>query len=84
MADATGSWLTCAVGEQLALYGAKAVVLQDTGYFEKLPQDWVLRTLGSTHDGGFGDAVLRNDFDEAEHLLDAIEDRALVLKRSLL
>ena len=77
-ADATGSWLTCAVGEQRALYG-ETVVLLDR---QAQPRDLALQRLGGTDRDGFGAAVFRDDFDLAERRLDAIEDRTLTLKRT--
>lgn len=73
--DAGGSWATCAVGEQRAIYGDKVVVMLD-----KRPADEILFNLGNIF-VGFGLAVETDDFNTAERLLDAIEDRALVLKR---
>ena len=76
MTLATRSWCTCAVGEQLALYGEEVVMFLEGG-----PADPTLWRLGASRTPGFGQAVERNDFDAAERLLDAIEDRALELKR---
>lgn len=73
--DATGSWLTCAVGEQHKLH-AQVVVL---GMIDE-PLDDELYSLGDTFQG-FGRAVQNNDIDQAEQLLDKIEDRVLELKR---
>lgn len=75
--DATGSWLTCAVGEQhalmpeIVLYGQPSVLG---------PWDTKIRALGNTFTG-FGRAVTLDDVARAEELLDAIEDRVLQLKR---
>ena len=79
---ASRNWDTCAVGEQRAampdiiIYRA-VYPSWSTAY--RAPIDPLLKDLG---DGDhFVDAIYRNDVDEAERLLDAIEDRALVLKR---
>jgi hypothetical protein len=77
------SWLTCAVGEQHTRMPALRLLVpcpesMVSGY---APSDNELSSLG---DGktGFNDAVYLDDFDRAERLLDAIEDRALELKRA--
>lgn len=65
---------SCAVGEQrLALPGV--VVMMDDC---EAPDDDMLYSLGYAF---FWKAVKVDDFTEAERLLDAIEDRVLVLKR---
>jgi flavorubredoxin len=74
---ATGSWCTCAVGEQRSLYGANVIVFN----MQQQPEDDILRDLGASYGYGFGSAVKRNMFDQAEEALEAIEDRALQLKR---
>ena len=77
---AAGQWATCAVGEQHA--ALPLVVLYDNSLH--CPKDWELAELGShglRDGGGFCAAVMRHDFDLADSLLDAIEDRVLVLKR---
>lgn len=72
------SWETCAVGEQRGKH-------PDTVRFHPVPYsspiDTVLGTLGSSMVEGFAVSVGRNDFDAADDILDAIEDRVLELKR---
>lgn len=71
---------TCAVGEVCA--GAVGYVryIETALDGEARSAGW---TLGTSHSARFTSAVYGNEFDEAESLLDAIEDRALALKRSL-
>ena len=71
-----GGWFTCAVGEQHANVAPFVVVQSATDG----PIDKEIDRLGMQFMG----AVDFNDFDEAERLLDAIEDRALTLKRGSL
>lgn len=81
------NWMTCAVGEQRAMYPGVVKVVDPLWF--GAPTDDQLRVLGGGTPGGppfsgfagFGWAVLTNDFARAEALLDAIEDRVLVLKR---
>lgn len=71
------SWVTCAVGEHHA--AMPTVVVYTAGHvldYEE-PGDGQLLDLG----GDFYDAIFEDDFDAAEKLLDAIEDRVLQLKR---
>lgn len=76
-------WSCCAVGEQRQNM-PNIIVYVEGG---KLPKDKILRKLGERSYGafwlrdGFYAAVFKSDFDKAERLLDAIEDRALQLKR---
>lgn len=83
--DAASCWLTCAVGEQRATL-PHVVTYIPARYLSRSrlrPADPELRKLGSARWGFYG-AVRRQDFDGAEKILDAIEDRALVLKRETL
>jgi hypothetical protein len=79
--DAAG-WCTCAVGEQRR--ALPDVILWTPPHPFRLawkeggPVDDPLETIGAE----FGDAVVLNDFSRADRLLDAIEDRALALKRA--
>lgn len=79
-------WRTCAVGEQAAPYPELWRTLAPFSAFETesisvlIPIDPVLIWLGG-NSRGFGKAVRTDDIDEAERLLDAIEDRVLELKR---
>jgi len=66
-----GSLHTCPVGEALTRYG-----LYDGHSWTASGRD-MYRVLGDP----FGSAMFLNDFDETERLLDAIDDRALELKR---
>lgn len=73
-------WMSCAVGEQHALHPEIVRYHSDL----QAPVDSILGSLGSDLGEdmyGFARAVSRDDFDRAERLLDAIEDRALQLKR---
>jgi hypothetical protein len=82
IARAGGSWETCAVGEQHAMYPT-VVVMEESVLWPGTtigPADDTLFRLGDAI-SGFGDAVARNDFNKADVLLDAIEDRVLQLKR---
>jgi hypothetical protein len=74
---ATQSWCTCAVGEQRSLYGANVIVFN----VQEQPKDEILRDLGASYGSGFGRAVNQNNYAQAEKMLEAIEDRALQLKR---
>jgi len=80
-----GKWETCAVGEQARLLpGVVTFRPMISGIPTSLwPADYSLREFGwgADNSGGFTDAVHRNDFDQAERMLDAIEDRVLELKR---
>jgi hypothetical protein len=84
IARAGARWETCAVGEQHAMYPTVVVmeesVLWPGTIITTGPADHRLFRLGDTI-SGFGDAVARNDFNKADVLLDAIEDRVLQLKR---
>ena len=74
------SWLTCAVGEQHAALPEVVVYISSgPGSAVPMPADATLFRLGAA--SGFNGAVNCGDFDAAERLLDAIEDRALQLKR---
>ena len=83
---AADHWGTCAVGEQRAAMPLVVQYKWITDNYE-VPKDRALRRLGSVRSGifgwgkGFAAAVRDNDFARAEDLLDAIEDRALQLKR---
>lgn len=79
------SWVTCAVGEQHALHpelglygtwGRRPPAID----FDMGPEDLELSRLGDEATGFYA-AVRENDIDRASDLLDAIEDRVLVLKR---
>lgn len=76
------SWRTCAVGEQIAAYPEVIQVEKST---QKIaicrPLDDILFGLGGDGFDGFLHAVVAQDFDLAENLLDRIEDRVLELKR---
>ena len=82
---ATSSWMTCAIGEQHKLHPLVVHVTKISGR----PDDSVLFTLGNSDSFndwesgkyGFGSAVRDHNFDEADRLLDLIEDRVLELKR---
>jgi hypothetical protein len=65
----------CAVAEQADRYGT-ALIFEHADLRIGV-RDHVLLDLG----GEFAGVVAVNDFDAAERLLDAIEDRALELKR---
>jgi hypothetical protein len=79
---AGASWETCAVGEQHAMYPTVVVMAESALWLGTTigPADDTLFRLGDAI-SGFGDAVARNDFNKADVLLDAIEDRVLQLKR---
>jgi hypothetical protein len=72
--DAVYSWETCAVGEQASQYGYDVIKFRAS-----MPSDAELRRLGGR--AGFARAVESQRFDDAEHFLGLIEDRALQLKR---
>jgi hypothetical protein len=69
-------WCACAVGEQRRVM--PGVIPVEEPKWIGQPVDWSLYDAGNE----FDDAVSRNDFALAEHLLDLIEDRALALKRA--
>jgi hypothetical protein len=48
---------------------------------QEQPEDEILRDLGASYGSGFGKAVNQNNYAQAEKMLEAIEDRALQLKR---
>jgi hypothetical protein len=76
-------WCTCAVGEQRRMLGAKVIRYQvGWGGNESAcgvygPSDSGLLMPG----GDFAYVVRNNAFDDADRLLDKIEDRVLQLKR---
>ena len=67
----------CAVGEQADCVGAPLIF--------HYPEDriGVLDEFLKAWGGAFAGAVSVDDYDEAERLLDLIEDRALAIKREL-
>ena len=79
--DAIGSWLTCAIGEQSAMYPELMLVRKADMLHGCIPEDPRLFTLGKCEMGGFGWAVRMNQPILALDLLDQIEDRVLELKR---
>jgi hypothetical protein len=68
---------TCAVGEMSAATGLSWADLDAW-------VDWKVVGFWSPASGRFTNAVRTNQFESAEEVLDAIEDRALVLKREAL
>ena len=72
-----GNWATCAVGEQAE--AQPLVVRFELDRIHLGPEDGILFRLGGVC--GFYAAVLDDQFVLAETLLDAIEDRTVVLKR---
>ena len=71
----TTSYRLCAVGEQADRMGSDLIF--DWPKDRVGVTDPLLRDLG----GQFAGCVAVGDFDEAEHVLDVIENRALCLKR---
>jgi hypothetical protein len=80
-ARACADWTTCAVGEQIA--NGVVTWVDVHGQWEDgvgcvVGRDGELRRLGLW----FGEAVDTDDMDRAEALLEAIESRALAVKRA--
>lgn len=77
-------WMTCAVGEQHKLHPELGILVIPRGWTALTPATPVLRGLGSegyADDDGFVNAVMENDFDMAERVLDRLDDLILTYKR---
>ncbi len=77
--DLASNWNTCAVGEQREAMPSVVLKFTELG---TMPQDNELYNLGGGPNG-FYTAVLENNINLAESLLDRIEDRVLAMKRAL-